>query len=64
MDKIEIIKSRDYRGTIGLKTEGDIVEVDSDLSKQLVEQGCARLILESSAKRVRKMVSEEESKQY
>lgn len=65
MEKIEILKTRDFRGTIGLKDQGEIVEVESGLAQELVERGDAKKVAEGrkSYSKVKTMQEERQLKE-
>lgn len=50
MEKIEILKTRDYRGGIGLKNAGDIISVTKEVAEGLVEQGTAKYVSDTGTK--------------
>lgn len=56
----EILETRDYRGTLGLKFKGEIVEIEnSGLADQFIKQGLIQIKAETSSRIEKEVVSKE-----
>lgn len=59
----EILETRDYRGTLGLKFKGEIVEIEnSGLADQFIKQGLIQIKAETSSYVIEKEVVSKEVK--